>query len=88
MATFLCCVLVALVAFLIGRFVGWVSAHSAIADECRKVGAFYVGNWIFKVGEIVPPEPRETGYRPRPRADDCLTKPVPPRFVSTAPGDE
>lgn len=26
----------------------WVSAHSTIADECKKLGGFYVGNTVFK----------------------------------------
>ncbi len=31
-----------LVAFLIGRWVGWNQAHLTIAGECEKLGCFYV----------------------------------------------
>lgn len=37
--------------FLIGVVVGWLNAHSTIATECRKLGAFYVGNSVFKCVE-------------------------------------
>lgn len=38
---------------LIGWFCGWLHAHSAVADECRKLGSFYVGKSIFKCVEIL-----------------------------------
>ena len=33
-----------LVILFIGNFVGWVNAHSIVAKECERLGAFYVGN--------------------------------------------
>ena len=37
-----------LVAFLAGCLLGWVQAHHVVADECRKLGSFYVGRSVFK----------------------------------------
>lgn len=38
---------------LIGWLCGWLHAHSAVAEECRKLGSFYVGKSVFKCSEIV-----------------------------------
>lgn len=32
--------------------VGWGHAHSTVATECRKLGAFYVGSSVFKCEEV------------------------------------
>ena len=37
---------------LIGYAWGWASAHYTVADECTKLGAFYVGKRVFKCTEI------------------------------------
>lgn len=36
---------------LIGICIGWAVAHSTIADECRRLGGFYVGKSTFKCVE-------------------------------------
>lgn len=36
----------------LGYWVGWINAHHTVADECRKLGAFYVGKRVFKCTEI------------------------------------
>lgn len=44
-------VLVALVAFLVGRSYGWFAAHKTIESECDKLGGFYVYDRVFKCVE-------------------------------------
>ncbi|EPK5036987.1 hypothetical protein [Pseudomonas aeruginosa] len=36
----------------IGWFGGWVYAHYTVAEECRKLGKFYVGKTIFECKAI------------------------------------
>lgn len=43
---------VAIVAGFIGYLVGWASAHRTVAQECTKLGSFYVGKRVFKCTEI------------------------------------
>ncbi len=31
---------------------GWTRAHSVVAEECRRLGSFYVGKCTFKCIEI------------------------------------
>lgn len=38
--------------FISGGIVGWIYAHYSILNECRKLGGFYVGSTVVKVGEI------------------------------------
>jgi len=40
-------VLIAL-AFLAIFMTGWAFAHNTVATECEKLGAFYVGNTVYK----------------------------------------
>lgn len=35
----------------IGWMLGWHHAHLTVADECRKLGGFYVGRSVFKCVE-------------------------------------
>lgn len=37
---------------LIGWLYGWLHAHNTVANECKKLGSFYVGKTIFKCAEI------------------------------------
>jgi hypothetical protein len=46
-----------LIGLLIGKFIGWNSAHHTIAQECRKLGGFFVGKSVFKCTELKDPEP-------------------------------
>lgn len=32
----------------IGWLLGWTHAHHTVADECERVGAFYVGSKTFR----------------------------------------
>lgn len=36
------------VAVLVGIFVGWGAAHGTVADECKKLGGFYVAKTVFE----------------------------------------
>ncbi|WP_428242979.1 hypothetical protein [Gynuella sp.] len=38
--------------FAFGIFIGWVWAHNTVADECEKLGAFYVGNKTYHCSQI------------------------------------
>lgn len=44
-----------LIGLLIGYMTGWVNAHRAVADECEKLGSFYVGKKVFKCTKIIQP---------------------------------
>lgn len=45
-------IVVALVSSLAGYAFGWAKAHIVIADECRKLGGFYVGRSVFSCTEV------------------------------------
>lgn len=45
-------VVVAIVSFLIGMARGWVIAHWTVAEECKRLGGFFVGKEVFKCVEI------------------------------------
>ena len=45
-------VLISLVWFLAGYNSGWVKAHIVVADECERLGGFYVGKLVFKCTAI------------------------------------
>lgn len=40
--------LVAAVILAIGAVLGYAEAHSTVARECERLGAFYVGNKVFE----------------------------------------
>ena len=37
-----------LIGLLLGLMFGWNSAHHTIANECKKLGGFFIGREIFK----------------------------------------
>ena len=37
----------ALLALVVGVLLGWVAAHTTIAIECDRLGAFYVGKTVY-----------------------------------------
>lgn len=41
-----------LLAFIAGWFLGWCHAHMAVADECKKLGRFYVSNTTYECTAI------------------------------------
>ena len=43
---------VILLCALIGYWIGWVHAHHTVADECERLGGFYVGKKIFKCEKV------------------------------------
>ena len=45
-------IVVAIVPFLVGVARGWVSAHGTVAEECKRLGGFFVGKEVFKCVEI------------------------------------
>lgn len=42
----------ALAALLLGLILGWASAHNTIANECKKLGRFYVGPDVYECTAI------------------------------------
>lgn len=40
----------------IGWLGGWIYAHKTVADECRKLGKFYVGKTVFECKAIADKE--------------------------------
>lgn len=43
-----------------GGFIGWVWAHYSIADECEKLGGFFVGKKVYRCTST-PPAPGTEG---------------------------
>lgn len=41
-----------LIAAMVGYFYGWVKAHLTVAEECKKLGKFYVRNEVFECVKI------------------------------------
>ncbi|MBL4838389.1 MAG: hypothetical protein JKY34_12515 [Kordiimonadaceae bacterium] len=41
-----------LLAFLIGWLGGWRHAHITVADECERLGKFFVGDTVFECTKI------------------------------------
>lgn len=41
-----------LVAFLLGKSVGWTSAHQTVAIECERLGSFYVGKNVYVCSKV------------------------------------
>ena len=37
-----------LVGYAVGHNIGWHSAHRTVATECERLGAFYVGDKVFR----------------------------------------
>lgn len=40
-----------LLGYLSGRHSGWVNAHITVAQECEKLGAFFVGSRVYICSE-------------------------------------
>ncbi|HBO3027804.1 TPA: hypothetical protein L4Q98_005837 [Pseudomonas aeruginosa] len=49
-----------LVFMAIGWLGGWIHAHYTVAEECRKLGKFYVGKTVFECKAITE-EDKENG---------------------------
>lgn len=49
---------IAIVFLLIGRFIGWNSAHITVAKECEVLGKFYVGDRVFHCTRITDVGPQ------------------------------
>lgn len=41
-----------LLGFIVGAWIGWKSAHVTVAEECKRLGGFFVGNQVFKCIEV------------------------------------
>lgn len=48
-----------ILATIVGGIIGWLYAHKTIANECRKLGRFYVGESIFVCKEELD---KHTGF--------------------------
>lgn len=46
-------VLVAIFALILGLITGWATAHSTVAVECDRLGAFYVGTITYRCSKEV-----------------------------------
>jgi len=55
-----------LIGLIAGKYIGWNAAHHCVAEECRRLGSFYVGKSIFKCIEIKDPEPFVVKIPPAP----------------------
>lgn len=44
--------LAVLIAFLLGKSYGWVEAHYTVAQECERLGKFFVGKRIYHCDKI------------------------------------
>lgn len=44
MTTLLCSIF----ALCLGILIGWVSAHTTVARDCDRLGAFFVGDSVYK----------------------------------------
>jgi len=42
----------ALLALIVGYWLGYASAHADVARECERLGSFYVGKKVFKCVEV------------------------------------
>lgn len=42
-----------LVCFLLGKSTGWRLAHLTVAEECEKLGRFYVGGKTYECQRII-----------------------------------
>ena len=42
-----------LLGLLFGYLGGWNLAHGTVADECCRLGGFYVGERVFKCVEVI-----------------------------------
>jgi len=50
----------------VGFWLGWRYAHLAVAEECRRMGGFFVDRTIFKCIEIIQPKCHYPGAPPNP----------------------
>lgn len=41
-----------IIGIVIGWSMGWVYAHTTVAQECEKLGKFYVGKKVFECTKI------------------------------------
>lgn len=44
--------LIALIAFLVGKSYGWREAHYTVAQECERLGKFFVGKKVYHCDKI------------------------------------
>lgn len=44
--------LIALITFLAGKSYGWYEAHYTVAQECERLGKFYVGKTVYECKAI------------------------------------
>ena len=54
-----CIVIGYVLGFSSGHRKAWIEAHLTVADECRKLGKFYVGKEVFTCSEINEYGPQE-----------------------------
>lgn len=51
--------IIAIISFGLGELFGWVYAHRTVALECKKLGAFYVGDEVFYCTKVTRFEEEE-----------------------------
>lgn len=48
--------LIVIVAFLMGKSYGWREAHHTVAQECERLGKFFVGRKVYHCDKITDVE--------------------------------
>lgn len=70
-------VLSLIIGLFIGNFVGWVRAHSMVAEECELLGRFFVGKKVYYCTSIADTiTPKELAEKLA--SGEKLEVPVPP----------
>ena len=69
-------ILFALLGLLAGYWMGHANANLEIARECRLLGSFYVGDTVFKCGEIIDTA-KPFRLEPPPRPPRAPESPIP-----------
>ena len=45
-------ILATVLAFIVGKWYGWVQAHHVVATECERLGKFFVGKKVYSCIKI------------------------------------
>ena len=45
-------ILATVLAFIVGKWYGWVQAHHVVATECERLGKFFVGKKVYSCVKI------------------------------------
>lgn len=48
-----------LAAFIAGIMFGWIQAHLTVAEECKKLGRFFVGDTVYECWSITKKDEKQ-----------------------------